>query len=111
MRKAEKILLGSTILLAPIIAQAAWTAPTPSDPAVPTNFDNVLNNVINWILGIVGLISVLVIIYGGVMYLTSTGAADRVKSGKDTIKYGIMGLIIAGAAYAIVNVIIGKILV
>lgn len=111
MKKAKEIIPVIGLALIPAVTWAAWGKQTPpTGTAVPTDFETMLNNAINWILGIIGLISVLIIIYGGVLYLTSVGSADRVKQAKDTLKYGIMGLVIAGIAYAVVNVIITTIL-
>ena len=43
------------------------------------------------------------IVIGGVSYATSQGDPGKVKKGKDTIMYGIIGMIIALLAFAIVN--------
>jgi hypothetical protein len=42
--------------------------------------------------------------------MTSNGKAEAVKKGKDTILYGILGLVICVLAFAIVNFVIGNIL-
>lgn len=81
----------------------------PEKPSgLPDNFENTLTNMINWLLGFIGLLSVLMIIYGGVVYVGSSGDQERVASAKKTIKYAVMGLAIAGIAYAIVNLIIDQ---
>jgi len=51
----------------------------------------------------------VVIILGGVQYTTSAGASDKVKKAKDTIMYGIIGLVVALLAYAIVNFILSSV--
>ena len=66
--------------------------------------------IINAVIGILGLVCVVVIIIGGVNYMTSSGDAGKVKKGKDTILYGAIGLIICALAFAIVNWVIGGIL-
>ena len=86
-----------------------WTAPSrPSN--VPKEFDSAILQLTNWLLGFVSLIGVLVVIWGGVNYLTSAGNEDQVRTAKDIIKYGLMGIVIAGLAYAVVNVIVTTIL-
>ena len=52
---------------------------------------------------VIGAISVIIIIIGGIYYVTSTGDQARIKRAKDTILYAIIGLIVAILAYAIVN--------
>ena len=67
-------------------------------------------NVTNWILGFIAIIATLVIIYGGVLYLTAAGNEDAVATAKKTISYGIIGIVIAGLAYAMVVVVSAVIL-
>lgn len=67
-----------------------------------------VTNIINVVIGIVGLIAVVMIIVGGVQYTLSAGDSGKVKKAKDTILYGIIGLIIALLAFAIVNFVIGS---
>ena len=67
------------------------------------NLMETVGTVINVITGIVGFIAVVVLIYGGVQYTLSTGDSAKVKRAKDTIMYGIIGLVIAILACAIVN--------
>ena len=67
-----------------------------------------VQNILNVIIGVLGLVCVIVMIIGGVTYMTSSGDAGKVKKGKDTILYGLIGLVICALAFAIVNwVIIG----
>ncbi len=66
----------------------------------------VVNNALNVALGLVGLAAVAVIIWGGFTYTSSTGDAQKVKKAKDTILYGIIGLVVALLAYAIVNFVL-----
>ena len=67
-----------------------------------------ITNIINAIIGALGIVAVIVIIIGGVSYMTSSGDAGKVKKAKDTILYGIIGLVICVLAFAIVNFVIGK---
>ena len=63
--------------------------------------------IINAVIGVLGLICVVVIILGGIQYMTSSGDSGKVKKAKDTILYGIIGLVICVLAFAIVNFVIG----
>ena len=65
-----------------------------------------MNTIINVALGVIGFVAVIMIIMGGVQYTTSAGDAGRVKKAKDTILYGIVGLVVALLAYAIVNFVL-----
>ena len=66
--------------------------------------------IINAVIGVLGLVCVVVIIIGGVNYMTSSGDAGKVKKAKDTILYGIIGLVICILAFAIVNFVITNII-
>lgn len=67
-----------------------------------------INTVINVLLFIVGIISVIMIIVGGIMYAVSTGDAGRISKAKLTITYAVAGLVIAFIAYAIVNWVVDR---
>ena len=69
-----------------------------------------INTIINVIIGVIGFVAVVVIILGGVQYTTSAGDPGKVKKAKDTILYGIIGLVVALLAYAIVNFVLTSIL-
>ena len=67
-----------------------------------------INTIINVLLGVIGIVAVIMIIYGGFKLVTSEGSADKVKSGKETILYGVVGLVVALLAFAIVNFVIAS---
>ena len=66
----------------------------------------ILNLIINVALGVIGFVAVVMIIMGGVQYTTSSGDAAKVTKAKNTILYGVVGLVIALLAFAIVNFIL-----
>ena len=59
--------------------------------------------VVNWLLFAVGVISVIMLIVGGIKYATSAGDSNKVTSAKNTIMYAIIGLAVAVLAFAIVG--------
>ena len=73
-----------------------------------TLFGNVgiFNQVINIMLFLVGILSIIMLIFGGLRYVISGGNSKTVESAKNTILYAIIGLIVAILAYAIVNFVI-----
>jgi uncharacterized membrane protein len=58
---------------------------------------------INFILGFVGLIAVIMVIYGGFRLLTSAGEEEDTKTAKNVILYAVIGIIIILFSFAIVN--------
>ncbi len=71
---------------------------------------NDVTTILNAVIGVLGLVAVVVIIIGGINYMTSAGDAGKVKTAKNTILYGVIGLVIVVLAFAIVNFVIGTIL-
>ena len=78
---------------------------------VPTNFasgdGSIVRRIINLMLYAVGVISVIMLIYGGFRYVISGGQKESVTAAKNTILYAIVGLLISIFAYAIVRFVIG----
>lgn len=74
------------------------------------NLQGDVTNILNAVIAVLGLVAVVVIIIGGVQYMTSSGDAGKVKKAKDTILYGVIGLVICVLAFAIVNFVISNLL-
>jgi hypothetical protein len=85
---------------------------SPSDPSIGglSNFIwRIVLNVIEIVLQIIGFAATIMIIVGGFRFLTSAGNPSGVEAGKKTLTNAIIGLVIALAAIAIVNIIFGLI--
>ena len=67
-----------------------------------------VKTIIDVIIGVLGIVAVIAIVLGGVQYTLSTGDPGRIKRAKDTILYGIIGLVVAILAYAIVNFVLSS---
>lgn len=78
-------------------------------PAELVGDTGVFTRLTNTILMGVGLISVIMLIFGGLRYITSGGDAKKVTDAKNTILYAIIGLIICVLSYAIVNFVLNTI--
>jgi hypothetical protein len=68
----------------------------------------VFKTITNTLLFILGAISVIMIIVGGLRYVVSGGDSSAVNAAKNTILYAIVGVIVAILAYAIINFVIGS---
>ncbi len=68
-----------------------------------TTSDSLVKLVMNTMFYIVGIVSIIMIIYGGMKYTTSSGDPKKVASAKATILYAVIGLIVALFAVAIVQ--------
>ena len=65
--------------------------------------------ILNGVIGIIAAVCVVIIVIGGVQYMTSSGDAGKVKKAKDTILYAIIGLVVCALAATIVNFVISKV--
>lgn len=90
-----------------ILADATGQAGLPS--ALPQNqtLGQIIQNVTNLLLFVVGAAAVIGIIYGGFTYVTSGGDENRLRQAKDAIIYSVVGLTIAMLAFLIVNFVTG----
>ena len=66
----------------------------------------VVGNIIQAVVGMLGIVAIIMIIYGGVNYMTSAGDPGKTKKAKDIILYACIGLIICVLAFAITNFVI-----
>lgn len=67
------------------------------------NTNVLVRNIVNILLYIVGALSVLMIIIGGLLMVTSQGDSSNITKAKNTILYAVVGLVVAFLAYAIIN--------
>ena len=74
-----------------------------SNSSATLQVDDIVLAVVNWLLFAVGVISVIMLIVGGIKYATSAGDSNKVTSAKNTIMYAIIGLAVAVLAFAIVG--------
>lgn len=68
-------------------------------------FDNVIGAVINSVLGILGMIFLILMIYAGYNWMTASGEEEKITKAKSTIYRAIIGFIIVAGAFAIWNFI------
>lgn len=67
---------------------------------------SIFTTIVNVLLFVIGAISVIMLIWGGIRYTTSGGNSSSVTAAKNTIMYAIIGLVVAFLAFAIVNWVI-----
>lgn len=75
---------------------------------ISTDQNGTVQKVINFMLYVVGILSVVMLIWGGIRYTTSAGDAGKVTSAKNTILYALIGLVVAVLAYAIVQFVFSQ---
>ncbi len=72
--------------------------------------NDILHTIINLFSMVVGVISVIMIIYGGFKYITSGGDSGNVGNARNTIVYALVGLVIVALAQFMVRFVLTKVI-
>lgn len=103
-----------TILLAIFAHAAEYTliAPIPGKEGIKTatSFASYLQALFPFLLSVAAGLAFVMIVLGGIFYITSAGNPAAISSAKDRIKAALIGLLIAVSSYLIINAINPKLL-
>ena len=72
------------------------------------DLETTIINIVQWLLGFLGLIAVIFILYGGFVWMTAGGNEEKVAKAKKVISAAVVGLIVVLLAWAIVIFVIGQ---
>lgn len=76
----------------------------------PKDLPVLVGEYINIFLGLLGIILVILLVYGGYLWMTSMGSQEKTTKAKTLITDAVIGLIIVLAAYAISNFVITQLI-
>lgn len=79
-----------------------------SEPATGPTVNSTVKLVVSILSFIVGVLAVIMIIIGGLKYVTSSGDANNITSAKNTILYAVIGLVVAVLAQVIVRFVLNQ---
>lgn len=79
-----------------------------ADEIAGDRVNSIVTNVINILSLVVGVAAVIMIMIGGMRYITSNGDSGQVGNAKNTILYAIVGLIVVALAQIIVRFVVNK---
>lgn len=71
-----------------------------------TDIPKLLGQIINYAMGIIGSLALVMFIYGGITWMLSGGNQEQVAKGKNVIIWATLGLAIIFTAYALVKFVI-----
>ncbi len=100
---------------APVLTANAqgFISPTDNPQAISTatggqgSFRSLALTIVNFFLTFLGLIAVVMIIYGGFLYVTAAGNQEKIESAKKIIMYAVIGIVVILLSFAIVNTVLG----
>ena len=75
------------------------------DVAQLQDLEGVFGNVVNFVLGLAGIVLFIMLILGGYGYITSGGDPKKIESARNTLTYAIGGMIFIALAYLILKFI------
>ncbi|PIT86149.1 MAG: hypothetical protein COU33_04745 [Candidatus Magasanikbacteria bacterium CG10_big_fil_rev_8_21_14_0_10_43_6] len=79
---------------------------TAEKPEGKTDIRAIYGTAIKAVLGILGSLSLVAFIYGGVLWLTSAGSSERIKKGLNSMLYAAIGMFVIFATYGILTTVI-----
>lgn len=102
-------LIGLSIgILAPtflkeIASVLGWGGNIPPEVVAAPTAANILLAVLNFLLSIVGVLAIIMLVVGAIMFFGSAGSPDRITTGKKIITFSIIGIVVALASLVIVR--------
>ena len=87
------------------VSGAKGCATADGQPTIDTLVKSVLK-ILSWV---VGVISIIMIVIAGFLYVTSNGDAGKIGTAKNTLIYAIVGIVIVAFAQAIVQFVLGRV--
>ncbi|SRR6056297_1282810 len=76
----------------------------------PIDIREMIIDLVKIVLTFLAIIFLILIIYGGYQWMTAAGNEDKISKAKDTIKNGVIGVIIILAAYSITQFVLGAVI-
>ncbi len=80
-----------------------WNSSLPASVSGARGAGDILLSVLNFLLGIVGVLAIIMMVVGGAMFLGAAGDMNRIGTAKKIITYAIIGLIVALASLVVVR--------
>lgn len=85
------------------ILDASPEVTIPEEVESATPLRDILMNTLNFLLAIIGVLSMIMLVVGGIMYLLSGGDEKRIDTGKKIVVFSLIGLTVALAALILVR--------
>jgi len=70
-----------------------------------SNLQGLLGNMLRVLMGLLGSLALAMIMFGGVMFMTSTGNAEKQKKGMEILVWAGLGVIVIFTSYALVDLV------
>lgn len=109
------LMLGAISVFSMLPAAGATSILNPADnpEAVATatggqsSLRGLILTIINYFLGFLGLLAVIMVVYGGVTYVSSAGNDEAVGKAKKIIMYALIGIVVILLSFVVVRAVLG----
>lgn len=106
-------MLKRALYLVPLFVASRSSAQSIDFPANFVGFSSqdlkdTIENIIRIIVGFLGIITVIIILYGGFVWMSSFGEEDKIDRAKKLIGAGVVGLVVVLAAYAVASFVVNS---
>lgn len=106
MKKILFIIFISFFII-PLFTFATSSTGSITNPIDAETFGDLISMVVKWILNMAMVLAPLVIVYGGLTYMTAAGDTSKVNQAKQIILYAAIGLILALLAWSLIDILKG----
>lgn len=101
--KTSLLFYGVIVTTALCVNSAIAQVPiTIDNPITTSDFSEIIENTLLWVLGIAGSIALFALIVGGIMYITSAGDEQKIATAKKIFNFTVIGLILILISYSII---------
>ena len=107
MKKIVLVTSFLAFLALPVLAATPYTIEKVDVGLGTADLKTTVINIIQWVLGILALVAVVMIIIAGFMWMSAGGNEEKIEKAKKTITAAVIGLIIVLLAWAIVIFVAG----
>ena len=94
------VVLVSLLISFRVLASNNEDLPTTLDTV---NINDFIARIINYLLGMIGSVALVLFIYGGFLWMTSAGRAEAVAKGQKIIVWATIGMAIVFTSYILVK--------
>jgi hypothetical protein len=80
-----------------------WGSVAPTAVTAAPSLGTILQNILNFLLSMVGILAIIMLVIGGLMYFAAAGDEKRADTAKSIVKFAIIGIAVSLAALVIVT--------
>lgn len=106
--KIKMFAASSAVMMMALPALVSAEFQTPVGTGLPQgSITDIITNIMNWLLMLVGIIGVIGFAIAGILYLTAAGDDTAIERAKNAMMYSIIGVIVAIIGVVVIQAVQG----